>query len=249
MTAARQVTDPLLSIYRQPPTRGPGVCEVCHGAASEGYRRCESCALTMSQVRRPTTNILPISLYQVNTQLWHVLRSYKDGNEVMRREFRTVVAATIARFVNRHWPCVARLAGGPPTLVTTVPSTREPPRPGEHPLVTAVKRCARLVDLYRPVLARGPGQVAHRRANDDAFEVTRPLREARVLLVEDTFTSGARTQSAASALQRAGASGLAVVVVGRVINPDYSDASRRIWDTAGERQFDFDTCCRCVLRS
>jgi hypothetical protein len=42
---------------------------------------------------------------------------------------------------------------------------------------------------------------------------------ARVLIVDDTWTSGARTQSLAYALRRDGASAVAILVLGRHINP------------------------------
>lgn len=42
--------------------------------------------------------------------------------------------------------------------------------------------------------------VDHNKADDDAFTVSRPLSGERVLLIDDTLTTGARLQSAASAL-------------------------------------------------
>jgi hypothetical protein len=64
-----------------------------------------------------------------------------------------------------------------------------------------------------------------------------------VLLVDDTFTSGARLQSAASALALGGATVVAGVVVGRFCNPGFNDATQQLWDDASERRFSFDTCC------
>jgi phosphoribosylpyrophosphate synthetase len=65
------------------------------------------------------------------------------------------------------------------------------------------------------------------------------------LLVDDTLTTSARLQSAASALLLNGASTVVAIVVGRVINPDWNDNSRRIWEQAREIQFSFDQCCLC----
>ncbi|MFE9690563.1 hypothetical protein [Micromonospora sp. NPDC005806] len=242
MTTVQQYTEPYLGIFRQPPLAGEGVCGVCHTGTGPGYSTCYSCFVTRSQVSLPTENVVPISLYQVQSQLWHVLRYYKDGNTAQRGQFGTIVAATIARFTAAHWACISSLTGGEPTRVTTVPSTRPVPRPGGHPLVQAVSRVPHLIDLYQPVLVRGPGAVGHVRASDDAFVVTDDVEGHRVLLVEDTFTSGARTQSAASALQLAGAAGVVAVTVGRVIDPGWNENCQRVWAGARRGTFSFDHC-------
>ena len=64
-----------------------------------------------------------------------------------------------------------------------------------------------------------------------------------MLLIDDTFTMGASVQSAASALQLSGANVVAIVAVGRYVNPDYSDESRGLWDRAKAIPFTFDSCC------
>jgi orotate phosphoribosyltransferase len=64
-----------------------------------------------------------------------------------------------------------------------------------------------------------------------------------VVLIDDTFTSGARLQSAASRLTLDGANVAAAVVVGRFMNPGWSTSAQELWDAADERTFSFDTCC------
>lgn len=71
------------------------------------------------------------------------------------------------------------------------------------------------------------------------------LDRARVLLVDDTFTTGARAQSAASSPARAGARVVAVLTIGRVIDPDWNDNCREIWRHAEDRPFPFESCCWC----
>lgn len=187
MTAAEQYTDPNLWIYRRVPPAGPGVCIVCHSGPNSGYSICYSCDLTMGQVSHPVTTVLPISLYEVPGQYWHVLRNYKDHHlPETRSQLAMILAATIARFTARHWPCIATMLGGNPTVVTTVPSTRSIARPGEHPLVLAVGRSSLLSGLHHALLTRGPGQVGHQQASDNAFLVHYDLRGQRVLLIEDT---------------------------------------------------------------
>ena len=56
--------------------------------------------------------MVPISLYTLNGQLWHVLRYYKDGSGRSAELLATQVAAILARFTAQHLPCVAAVLGG-----------------------------------------------------------------------------------------------------------------------------------------
>jgi hypothetical protein len=199
----------------------------------------------MRQVSHPTRTVVPISLYKLNSQLWHVLRYYKDGSGHSADLLAMQVAAIIARFAAQHLRCVARVLGGEPAVVTSVPSTRASPRPGTHPLERAVVRVGALASRFAPLLVRGSAYVDHNRADDDAFTVRRTLSGERVLLVDDTLTTGARLQSAVSALRRNGAAAVAGLVIGRVIDPDWNDSCRLIWDQARETPFSFGKCCLC----
>jgi hypothetical protein len=245
MATAAQYTDPYLATYTPVPAAGPGVCAVCHSGPNPGYIVCRSCAEVTRQVSHPTKNVIPISMYKLNSQLWHVLRHYKDGSGPSTELLAMQVAAIIARFAAKHLQCVADVLGGDPAVVASVPSTRTQMRIGKHPLETAVTRVGALASLYAPLLVRGPAYVDHNRADDRAFSVARRLHGERVLVLDDTLTTGARLQSAVSALRLNGASAVAGVAVGRVIDPDWNDNCRRIWDQARETQFSFDQCCLC----
>jgi hypothetical protein len=174
-----------------------------------------------------------------------VLRNYKDSRvSEVRERLGVVVAATLARFANRHWACIEDAVGGAPSIVMTVPSTggRKPP----HPLVRAVLRSAALKPLYQDVLDLGDVSLQRLRASDRGFVSKYSLVGHRVLLIEDTFTSGTRTQSAASALRLAGAESVGVLIAGRVIEPGHCPDCQRVWDYAKATPFSFDACCRCT---
>jgi predicted amidophosphoribosyltransferase len=242
---AEHYTDPYMAVYRRVPPVGSGICEVCHRGVRVGVRRCYSCIVTIGQASRPVTEILPISLYEVPDQYWNVLRYYKDSRvSEVRERLGTVVAATLARFTSLHWSCIVGMTRGSPTLVTTVPSTRG--RQGQHPLVQAVGRIALLQPLYRDLLVLGDVQLTRLNASDRGFASKYRLDGHRVLLIEDTFTSGTRTQSAASALHIAGATAVGVLAAGRVIEPEHCEDCRRVWDYARAVPFTFDACCRCT---
>jgi hypothetical protein len=239
----RDHTEPYLSIYTPVLPADLGVCEICHGAPGEGFHRCSSCVQTMRHVSRPVRRVVPISLYQTPGQLWKVLRDYKDGLTVIqRRKFTLQVAATIGRFLVNHQRGIGGSVQEPWGLIVTVPSSKE--RAGTHPLRLAIDMLpAQFSDRAADVLRRGTVQVDHRRADDLGFLVDADVGGARILLLDDTLTTGARVQSAASALQLAGGQVVGAVVVGRVIRPEWSKESAALWSAARSRRFSFDTCC------
>jgi hypothetical protein len=87
--------------------------------------------------------------------------------------------------------------------LTIVPSSKERPTP--HPLEDVIGRVSALRQMYVPAMVKGPGEIDHNTARDDGYVVNVDVQRQRFLLIDDMFTSGARLQSAASALQIAGA--------------------------------------------
>jgi hypothetical protein len=242
LASVRDYALPLASICRTVPAISEGICDSCHGCPSPGWATCWSCAQVERQLTEPCPLVVPISLYEVGHQLHHQLRNYKDGSGEMARDFLVKTAAILGYFLQLHSDCIAEAAAGPWDVITSVPSTE---RKGEHPLVTAIKLLPDIRDEYEPLLKRGELAIAHNLASDEGFEPLRALDGERVLLIDDTFTSGARSQSAASALNIAGATVAAIVPIGRVITPGYSPETKAYWKRQGASVFDFDTCCIC----
>jgi predicted amidophosphoribosyltransferase len=245
---AEELTDPYISTYcRPPPAAGPGVCEVCHTATS-GYRRCWSCSETIRVVTHPLELVVPISLARTDmeAQLYNVLRDYKSGyvDERLQARHRLQVAALLLRFLTRHRDCIAAAAGGDYDTITVVPSMRG--RAGTHPLAQAIELAPDLAAEHQTLLDSGPGEISRNVPADDGF-VARPEADGRaVLLVDDTMTSGAKLQSAASALMQAGANVVAGVVLGRVIDvsdPDHYPEKLALWEQQHRIEFDFEICC------
>ena len=54
------------------------------------------------------------------------------------------------------------------------------------------------------------------------------VRGARVLLLDDTYVSGSRAQSAAAALRLSGARAVLIVPLGRVLRPEQVRHARRL---------------------
>jgi len=239
---ARDITDPLLETYTPVPHIGPGVCSVCHGAPNEGYERCYSCQEAMRKVTHPLDLIVPISLSKTDEQLHHVLRSYKSSPfPEVRRRFTMQIAAMIARFLGSHQQCIVSAAGTAWDTVTIVPSTAG--RVGRHPLLDVIEMVKILGPAYVDLLTPGTTPLGHNVSDDAGLVASHTAAGRAVLLIDDTFTTGARAQSAASALTLAGATVVSALVVGRVINPDWSTASKELWERARAIPFSFDLCC------
>lgn len=237
-----ELTDQYIRTLTPPPPVGPGVCDVCHNAPNPGFSRCYSCDQTMGQVSRPLSLVVPITLYKRHSQMLHVLWGYKNLNDAdTRRDLRTLVAALLYRFLDEHGECVENAAGSGWDVLTTVPSSTG--REGAHPLERAINMAPPLREIHERLLRPAKAQIGHNQASDDGFETITNVDGINVLLIDDTFTSGARLQSAASRLTLDGATVVAGVVVGRFCNPGFNAATQELWDEAGARRFSFDTCC------
>jgi predicted amidophosphoribosyltransferase len=245
LPTAQELTDPHLSIYVPPPPAGPGVCAICHGSSGT-YARCYSCNQVRGLVTHPLGLVVPISLTRTDmeAQLHNVLRDYKYAtDEGVRDQHRLHIAALLLRFLARHAPCIERAAGTRIDTITVVPSKQG--RPGAHPLEQAIALARSLEKRHVRLLTPGPGTIGRNAPADDGFIASVSARGRRVLVVDDTFTSGAKLQSAASALTLGGATVVAGLVLGRVIdvsNDEYPEKAA-LWKERIRVPFSFDVCC------
>jgi hypothetical protein len=221
------------------PVHGRGVCEVCFNL-TDGYSRCYAC----SHGGAALDAVAPISYSVGREQLHHVLASYKRLPDDVARRFRAELAAVLWRHLVGHEPCIA-MASRTPAFehVTTVPSGSAE-RDHDHPLRAIVGELVgptrgRFRRLLEPAEAAVPARVF----SPKKFRAREQLAGEAVLLVDDTWTTGASGQSAAAALKAAGAGAVAIVVVGRHVNREWGDNDQRL--QALPRPFDWDTCVFC----
>jgi predicted phosphoribosyltransferase len=99
-------------------------------------------------------------------------------------------------------------------------------------------------ERYERLLRRSGLEVAPRTFNIGKFGSVRPLDGEPVLLIDDTWTTGASAQSAAAALAHAGAGPVAAVVIGRHINREWHENDKRL--RAIPRPFDWERCALCA---
>jgi hypothetical protein len=165
--------------------------------------------------------------------LYTVLLGYKESPVAEARvRFGAIVGALVRSFLAGHVGRLEAMVGGRFDVVLLVPSTH---RPGTAPLglvdglgcdVAAALPAARWAPdlLQRADVPGWPPRVAHMRPDPAAFspraEERRAVAGARALLLDDTYVSGARSQSAAAALELAGARSTLIVPIGRVLRPD-----------------------------
>ncbi|RBQ14958.1 hypothetical protein DP939_37870 [Spongiactinospora rosea] len=265
MGDAKALTDSVISLFRNVPAVRPGVCRICFAGPNdrpngEPYEVCSSCDRTTKHVRRHVEPVVSISLAVEkgdDNQLFRMVarkEAIPRGGRPMRPD--NLMAATLSRFYEAHKACLTGLAGGPFTMVTTIPSTRlDRPAQAFHIMPRVVGMVDALKHLYKPLLLADETHarvLTRRRSHPNAFrtmgvpEGGQALSGERVLLVDDLFVSGAHVQSAASALLEAGAEEVVALVILRLIVPAPWHANRtNIWQEAGARPFSFARCCLC----
>jgi predicted amidophosphoribosyltransferase len=218
------------------PRPGPGVCESCLDLTN-GRRRCLRCERAPEWLDA----VAPVSYSIAHEQLHHALAGYKRPPSVVARRFEVELAAVLWRFLALHEGCIARAAGTEAFgLATTVPSSTLE-RDRTHPLHRIVRELAGPTrSRYERVLRRSTAAVKPRTYSPLKFESVRDLAGEAVLLIDDTWTTGANARSAAATLKQAGAATVAAVVIGRHLHRDYQDNDRRL--RALPSPFDWENC-------
>jgi hypothetical protein len=188
-----------------------------------------------------------VALAVKHEQLAHELWFYKDGPSPFDRRRMTLgLAAVLWRWLREHEACVARKCGveGFP-LVTTVPSTNGRL---EHPLVEIVGSIIEPTrDRYRQTLTTAPTSNTTRTFSCDRFSVDDSQSGGPVLLIDDTFTTGSRVQSAACALKKAGYGPIGAVVIGRHFSMEqggeFGQAAKNYYSMSKKLGWDWRRCC------
>jgi hypothetical protein len=221
------VQPPELGADRSPRWR-PG-CAVCRGPVRPGFSRCYQCGRHARLASGLLADVVvPISYAVKGTALAADLWRYKSWPEPSARA-RTSVLALLLAFLHDHGACVWRQAGMPvPGRLAVVPTGCG--RPGPHPLLELASPYLRL----RPAgLVLRPGRQG-RDLNVHRFRADQQVAGAGVLLLDDSWVSGASAQSAAAALKLAGAGHVAIVVLGRHLDPaDIGAGQPPGWFTPG----------------
>jgi len=219
-----------------PPPDASDVCPICRSWRPSDDDLCGNCRDNEDSLGRAGTRILPISLYCKPSKLRDWLTFYKPGDEEYHPESAELLGVLLARFIAEHGDALDRFVGGYDS-VCVVPSSE---RPQPHPLAQVIDAyVVRLAARREELLTRGAGELGHRRPAVDAFQPTGNVAGRRVLLVDDVYTTGARAQSAACALELAGAHVPVVLVIARRINPEWRPEVSALWERQRALPFEF----------
>lgn len=241
MPTVAELSDPYGN-FMLGPRAGPNVCSVCFNL-TEGYQLCYACA----HGGRTLDAMVPISYSIAGEQLHHALASYKRLSGACARQFAFELAAVLWRHLACHERCLAEAVEVTSFgLVTTVPSS-ERTRDASHPLHTLVSHLVGPVHgRYEGLLERSEVPVEVHRFDAGRYVSRRALPGTSVLLIDDTWTTGANAQSAAAALKAAGAGRVAAIAIGRYLNRSWHQNDRHL--RALTTPFDWDHCALCGPR-
>ena len=218
---------------------GVGICRLCEGPTQPEFALCYCCTTLIGRLQMPLAPVTAVTPYRVGDGMHRLLRGYKDAPLAEVRSIHTSQLAGILRWwLSEHGDRLLARTGGPWDLVVGVPSSQRPMAPVDA-LVDAVPSLAR---QHLSLLVRGPEPTGHLVASRRGFAVTSNgeagcgERGRRALVVDDSFTTGARAQSAVAALRIAGIRVAGVLVVGRVVAPDTAWWQAAYWDSMFEER-------------
>lgn len=205
---------------------------------------CENCLEVRNTLDREPLRLSVISLYRKPSPLRDILTHYK-GRDNEEDPFDPacvpVVRSMLGRYLLDHGDQLVDVSGGFDGIVVVPSTDRIPP----HPLEDVVDS----LDLHLPrwpMLARGAGELGFRRPSREGYQVVMAREAARILLVDDVYTTGSRLNSAASALSHAGHETVAALVLARRINVDYAAEAQQLWARATAEPFDWQASPRTV---
>ncbi|MFD3463839.1 ComF family protein [Nocardia fluminea] len=212
-----------------------GVCVVCRGPAPR-TERCWKCNEHFDQFGHQLADQTVLLTY---AQAYHPggyhqtvqdLLAYKGSGKVPQsRESLVRLGAVGAAAAALHLGCIRRVLGGVDQwdVVTFVPSTRFPGF--EHPVATiaATLVAADPTEFPQWVQLLPNNMQEKHRPSLDRFVVAPgavpTVQGAHVLVIDDTWTTGANVQSAAMALKGVGAATVTVLCLARWLRWDYAN--------------------------
>lgn len=237
MPTVRELSDPYANFMVNPVAPATeNTCSVCL-TFTEGFNTCYRCGHDEQYL----AGVLPISYSTHLGQLHTALFGYKRSSGAVARRFQLELSAVLWRFLRRHESCLAAYMNiDSIDVVTTVPSSsaeRDETHPLRHMISSVVEPTS---SRYERLLHRSESNVSDRAVDPTKYAALRELNGETVLLIDDTWTTGANAQSAAGALETAGASSIGAVVIGRHIHDDYGDNAARLQGLP--RPFDWSRC-------
>lgn len=166
--------------------------------------------------------VVPLTYGIEGEQSHWLIRHYKDDHDAAARQRLSLVMNRLLFLgIVLHQVCIEECVGQVISLRLAVPSLSG--RKGPHPFVEMTNRMQ--ATPSHPVLMPASGSTSDRVFSAAQFVLTPEvdLTGQHVLVLDDTWTKGSRTQSAALALRRYGAKYVSVMIVSRYLRPGYGN--------------------------
>lgn len=221
MATVQEIFDANQHLLRPVPAfRRLEVCGICKGPVVNGFVNCYGC----NQLRAAAPfdlagTVVPMTTAP-NPGPWYTrLATYKTFHP----EHRALLVSLTFTYLAEHRENIEDVLGGEFDYLTFVPSTRAGILPETQPLRRTLGMVSALDEHVRVLVRHVPGQVVGRRAYDpDAFACGPDVEGRRIVLIEDTWVTGARAVSAAGALHAAGAESVIIMPMARMVEPGSS---------------------------
>ncbi|PPJ36384.1 amidophosphoribosyltransferase [Nocardia nova] len=197
-------------------------CAVCAGPV-DGYKRCFKCNEARSTAG--IADLVTSMVYGVKSQQsGNLLRHYKDDPMPQVRErMQAIISRILFLGITLHEACIGRVVGQPVSMRVTVPSLRN--RCGTHPFADLAAAIS-AVDPFAELQA--VNHVGDDRPIDAGLfrpNYAAAFRGHHVLVLDDTWVTGSRAQSAALAVRAGGATKVSIMTIGRWLRPTHHPTS------------------------
>ena len=223
MYTSREIFESKRHIFKPVPPEGlPSVCYLCLGAVDSTFPQCYPCRKLFQEGPCPASmerRVVPMTI-ALNPSTWyHALQNYKTAQF---REYGSTLGSLAYRWLNRHHDRLANILGGEPDYVTVVPSKKGVTTFETQPLRKALATVTPMRERLREVLrCASPMMERLREYRPDIFAPVADVSGHRVILVEDTWITGATALSAAGALLDAGAESVVITPIARDMKPTF----------------------------
>lgn len=230
MPTPLEVLEPLRSGLVPVPAAQTGICEICHSSCDPAFPRCYPCNRAVDDL--DADEVVPIALSVKGGLLHRQLRGYKDDRrQDVRDRMALRLAGLLAVFLGNHHACIGRYDS-----IALVPSA------ARTAMKSVIDRIPSLSDAVEPALKVTTGFTT-RDLDQRRFDAVRSVKDEHILLLDDTFTTGASLFSAAAALRSRGAA-VTTLVLGRHVNAGFGPSGEML-EWLANRPWDEHRCVRC----
>lgn len=229
------------------------VCPVCAGPKKTEYELCIACAgeaqqafaLRMDGVA--LADIVRFGHYAYKgEQMYRVMQGYKNADDPSASEYQKDIKYIAADALTVHYPCIAKIAGGMPTAWATIPSTRSSPNYGKPHILTKLVTPFMARKGIQKLQLQANAEKTHNHIDPRVFSLATESQQpdfAHVLLIEDSWTTGATVQSAAAMLRLRGAAYITVYCMSRIIDLDWIECNLGSKVAEGFRRLSYKDQC------